>query len=308
MQSFQLGAGLNLNIADFILSKTMEQPFETQAPLLRFYFYILGSGRWEVRSPYRSGSQSTVDQSDRISTLLFYPRMEGRVCLAGQQRQFHLSICIAPSRLNSYLGGRLASFPQDLRAISEGMLDRGYSHTGPLSHLMHQTVSNLLDCPYTGSMKSLYLETKAMELIVHKLAQTMPEVNPGAGFCGLDRRETDRLQHAREILCRDLENPPGLIDLAHAVGTNHCRLNAGFRALYGTTVFDYLRRMRLTEARRLIQEEGLNVTEAAFKVGYNSISSFSKAFSEYHGFAAVKCRRRGISGPDCLSAASFRAT
>jgi AraC-like DNA-binding protein len=139
-------------------------------------------------------------------------------------------------------------------------------------------------------MEALYLEAKAMELVVLKLAQTVYEDDAENRSPKLDPRETDRLWHAREILCQDLENPPTLSELAHAVGTNHCRLNAGFRQLYGTTVFDYLRQKRLGEARRLIQEDGANVTEAALKVGYNSISSFSKAFNDHFGQPPITFR------------------
>jgi AraC family transcriptional activator of pyochelin receptor len=292
MQSFQIASGLNLHIADFVPSEAIEQRFETTTPVLRFHFHLFGSGYWELRSPHHTRSQCRVNHADRISSLLFYPQMEGRMHLPRGCRQFHLSISISPSRLSTYLGDRLVSFPENLRAISEGRMDRGYSHAGPLSRMMYQVVRNLLDCPYAGPMKALYLETKAMELIVHKLAQTAWEDDGGVKPLKLGRHETDRLWHAREILCRDLENPPTLSDLAHAVGTNHCRLNAGFRELYGTTVFDYLRQKRLIEARRLIQEEEMNVTEAALSVGYNSISSFSKAFSEHFGLPPIKLRKR----------------
>jgi AraC-like DNA-binding protein len=291
MRVFQIASGLKLHIADFVPPKTIEMRYETTAPMLRFFFHIFGSGYWELKSPYHTRSKSRMDQGDHISSILFYPQMEGRIHLPMAHRQFHLSISITPSRLNHYLGGRLDAFPPDLRAISEGRMERGYAHAGPLSRMMYQVVRTLLDCPFSGPMKALYLETKAMELIVLKLAQTVYEDDRRDKSHRLDRQETDRLWHAKEILCRDLENPPTLSELAHAVGTNHCRLNAGFRKLYGTTVFDYLRQKRLVEARRLIQEEGANVTEAAFKVGYNSISSFSKAFNQHFGQPPITFRR-----------------
>ena len=53
--------------------------------------------------------------------------------------------------------------------------------------------------------------------------------------------------------------------------------------MYGATVFGYLRKMRLEEARRLLEKGDMNVTEAALAVGYNSISSFSRAFSAHFG-------------------------
>jgi AraC-like DNA-binding protein len=290
MRNFQIGSGLNLHIADFVTTQNVDMRFETTAPVLRFYFYIFGSGFWELRSPYHTRSQSRLELGDHISSILFYPQMEGKIHMPVAHRHFHLSVSITPSRLNNYLGDRLDAFPEDLQAISEGRLDRGFSHAGPLSRMMYQVVRNVLDCPYSGAMEALYLETKAMELIVLKLAQAVYDGDSKNRSLELDSHETDRLWHAREILCQDLENPPTLSELAHAVGTNHCRLNAGFRKLYGTTVFDYLRQKRLVEARRLIQEDGANVTEAALKVGYNSISSFSKAFNDHFGQPPITFR------------------
>lgn len=293
MRVFQIGPGMKLHVADFIPPKTIEMRYATTAPMLRFFFHIFASGFWELQSAYPTRSKNRMDQGDYFSSILFYPQMEGRIHLPMAHRQFHLSVSITPSRINQYLGDRLDALPQALREISEGRMDRGYSHAGPLSRMMYQVVRSLLDCPFSGPMQALYLETKALELIVLKLAQTLCEDDHRNKSPELDRHETERLWHAREILCRDLENPPTLSELAHAVGTNHCRLNAGFRKLYGTTVFDYLRQKRLIEARRLIQEEGANVTEAALKVGYNSISSFSKAFNQHYGQPPItfrKCR------------------
>jgi AraC-like DNA-binding protein len=292
MRRVQITPGLNLNIADFVPHSSIDFQFQKTAQVLRFYFHVFGSGFWELRSPYHARSQSRIDQGDCTSSIHFYPRMEGRVHLPMAHRQFHLSISITPTKLNDYLGDRLEAFPENLQAISEGRMDRVYSHAGPLSCAMHRVVLNLLDCPYSGMMQSLYLETKVMELIVLKLSQTACEDDLDKGASKLDRQEVDRLWYAREILCRDLENPPTLSQLAHTVGTNHCQLNIGFRKLYGTTVFDYLRQQRLIEARRLIQEEGANVTEAAFGVGYNSISSFSKAFSRHFGRPPITFRRK----------------
>jgi AraC-like DNA-binding protein len=292
MRSFHLGSGIDLYIADFIPSESIEQRFETTNPVLRFYFHIFGSGYWELHSPYRSTSQNRLIHSDSLSSVLFYPEMEGKMHLPVEQRQFHLSVYITPSLLNTYLGGGLDQFPEDLRAISEGCVDKGFSHAGPLSQMMNLAIQHLLDCPYTGPMKALYMESKAMELIVHKLAQTLSvdKTKDMPRKAGPD--EMERIHHARDILCSDLENPPRLFDLAHTVGTNHSQLNVGFRELFGTTVFGYLRQMRLLEARRMLEEEDMNVIEAALSVGYSSVSSFSKAFSEHFGLQPVMCRKK----------------
>jgi AraC family transcriptional activator of pyochelin receptor len=293
MQSYRFGSGMDLHIADFVPSETIVQRFETGKPLLRFYFHVLASGHWDLCSPYRSTTQKRLTHRDGLSSILFYPEIEGKMVLPREDRQFHLSIYITPSQLNTYLKGCLDPFPSDLRDIAEGCLKRGFAHAGSLSPKMDRTIQQIVACPYTGPIKTLYMESKAMELIVHKLAQTAspPENRQPLGH-RLDPHEAHRIRHAMELLCRDLEHPPKLFELAQAAGTNHSRLNAGCRELYGTTVFGYLRRQRLMEARRLLEEEALNVTEAALSVGYNSLSSFSKAFSEYFGRQPMTYRKK----------------
>jgi AraC family transcriptional regulator, transcriptional activator of the genes for pyochelin and ferripyochelin receptors len=294
MQAFRFNSGMHLHIADLKPSETIVEPFGSSDPAFRFYFHILASGHWELKSPYRSISQSKLIRSNGCSSVIFYPEMEGKMFLPEDHRQLHLSIYIRPSTLSTYLGGHLDQFPKALIDISQGSVETGFSHESPFSHLMSQTLQHLLDCPYTGSMKTLYMENKAVELIVHKLAQTLTPDGKQDSSQKIERLETDRIHRARDILCRDLESPPRLSDLAHAVGTNHSRLNRGFREIYGTTVFGYLRQKRLIEARRLMETEDASVTEAALSVGYGSISSFSKAFYEYFGMRPMACRKRKI--------------
>lgn len=294
LQSFRFNSGMHLHIADFKPSETIEERFGSGDPAFRFYFHILASGHWDLKSPYRSISQGRMIFSDGCSSVIFYPEMEGKMFLPVDRRQFHLSIYIRPSMLNTYLGGSLDQLPNALIDISHGCIDTGFSHESSLSAMMNLCIHHLLDCPYTGSMKDLFMENKAIELIVHKLAQTIASDDKRDLPLKVELHETDRIHRARDILCRDLETPPRLSDLAHAVGTNHSRLNRGFRELYGTTVFGYLRQKRLIEARRLIEIEDASVTEAAFSVGYNSISSFSKAFSEYFGMRPMTCRKKKI--------------
>ncbi len=294
LQSFRFNSGMHLHIADVKPSETIVERFGSGDPVFRFYFHILASGHWELKSPYRSISQNKLMRCDGCSSVIFYPEMEGKMFLPVDRRQFHLSIYVRPSMLTAYLGGCLDQLPKALIDISQGSVDTGFSHESPFSQMMRLTIQNLLDCPYTGPMKDLYMENKAAELIVHKLAQILSSEEKQNSSMTTEPLEKDRIHRARDILCRDLESPPRLSDLAHAVGTNHSRLNRGFREIYGTTVFGYLRRKRLIEARRLIEIEDASVTEAALCVGYNSISSFSKAFYEHFGMRPMRCRKKKI--------------
>jgi AraC family transcriptional regulator, transcriptional activator of the genes for pyochelin and ferripyochelin receptors len=104
--------------------------------------------------------------------------------------------------------------------------------------------------------------------------------------------DLDRLYQAREILLQDLENPPSLLDLAKQVGLNDYKLKAGFRRVFGTTVFGYLHEQRMTQAHDLLTSSDLPVTEIANQVGYTSLSAFSTAFKKFFGIRPSSCRIR----------------
>jgi AraC-like DNA-binding protein len=56
-----------------------------------------------------------------------------------------------------------------------------------------------------------------------------------------------------------------------------------FKAVTGLSPGQYQKRLRLQEARRLMLGEGLNAAEAAFRVGYESPSQFSREYRRLFG-------------------------
>ncbi len=57
---------------------------------------------------------------------------------------------------------------------------------------------------------------------------------------------------------------------------------------------EYLRRRRLTLCAFELQQGNLSVTEVGMKYGYDSPSSFARAFRDYHGIAPGKARDKGV--------------
>lgn len=100
---------------------------------------------------------------------------------------------------------------------------------------------------------------------------------------GLRKSDAEALTQARDILARTWQEPPGLMQLARMVGLNDFKLKSGFKELFGTTVFGYVRRMRMQEARLLLEKGQANVSEAAYRVGYTNVSHFASQFHKAFG-------------------------
>lgn len=95
----------------------------------------------------------------------------------------------------------------------------------------------------------------------------------------------------RQLMLQDLAQTTELEALARAVGSNKRRLGEAFRNQTGTTVFDYLREMRLREAHRQLAETTLDIQTIAHDVGYSSGANFSTAFRERFGLSPRQFRQ-----------------
>jgi AraC-like DNA-binding protein len=120
----------------------------------------------------------------------------------------------------------------------------------------------------------------------------LDEVVPAA--CGDQalRPEVTLLLRARQILRERLDNPPTLTELARLVGTNQPRLSKGFRTLFGTTAYGFVRESRLRRARELLAETQLPVKTIALEVGYRGTSDLTRAIKGRYGLTPTALRKR----------------
>ena len=72
-------------------------------------------------------------------------------------------------------------------------------------------------------------------------------------------------------------------DLAKQVNMSVSTFHHHFRALTAMSPLQFQKRLRLNEARRLMLIEPLDATTAAFQVGYESASQFSREYSRLFG-------------------------
>jgi AraC-like DNA-binding protein len=194
-----------------------------------------------------------------------------------------VGISIEPDRLLYYLKDEKHMLPPVLRDILENNHDENFFRIRQITANMHNALNQILDCPHRGMTRKLFLESRALELIAYQLdnmaaMETSHEktqiIHPE------DRRQT---VFAHTLLVKNIENPPHLKELAKAAGMSHPKLNRCFRQVFGATVFECLRNERLLRAREMLEQQGLTVTEAAYAVGYNSISHFSQAYKKHFG-------------------------
>lgn len=246
--------------------------------IVGFGFFVLGGMKTRVK-----GVKKDFVMDSGQSSLFYFPDPSGSAEGTTKEHKVFVSIQIDPRLFYTLMEGEFDMIPADFRGIADGMEEKYYFRTSTITPLMQVALHQIFNCPYHGVIRRLYLESRALELIAYKLEQLVSAESKINKKFVLRPNDIERVHHAEELLIRDLENPPKLLELARAVGLSHTKLNFCFREMYGTTLFDYLHSMRLNKAKLLLDEGKTNVTEAAFFVGYSSPSHFIKAFKQHFG-------------------------
>ena len=89
--------------------------------------------------------------------------------------------------------------------------------------------------------------------------------------------------HAIHTLRDRFAQPVRIDDLAFIAQLSPSAFHRQFKAITSMTPLQYQKQLRLLEARRLMASDAANVETAAFQVGYESASQFSREYSRMFG-------------------------
>jgi AraC-like DNA-binding protein len=267
--------GVSLQWHDFTTERSLDWGASFRPRSLEFCLNVEGRGAVGNQADYvpsSAGYYAVADEPLRASRQARDHHQFVTVEFSNRHLQQQLADC--EGDLDPQL--RAAIFPQKERSI--------VSSARPMTSEQHQVVASLLRPPVSKPAQSLWYQSKALELMSHFLFTPKdPEF-----FCMRQKRVArDRVERTKELLARDLAEPPTLEMLGREVGCSPFYLSRSFSREVGLTIPQYLRKLRMERAAELLRSGRYNVTEAATEVGYASLSHFSKAFCETIGCCPV---------------------
>lgn len=99
----------------------------------------------------------------------------------------------------------------------------------------------------------------------------------------LNDSRSHRIAQVLQYLQENYTQPLDIAAIAEVANMSPSTLHHAFKDVTSTSPVQYLKKIRLHHARRLMLQEGLGVGEAAFKVGYVSQSQFSREYRRLFG-------------------------
>ncbi|MBL8653054.1 MAG: AraC family transcriptional regulator [Alphaproteobacteria bacterium] len=114
------------------------------------------------------------------------------------------------------------------------------------------------------------------------------KLGPAIRRLGWPDGQAARVARAVALLRRDFAKPLRVDDLADVAGMSASSFHQHFRAVTSLSPLQFQKRLRLIEARRLMQAEGASAGNAAFAVGYESVHQFTREYGRMFGLPPVR--------------------
>lgn len=268
-----VGAGATIQWHEFHVADLPARPKQNDAAHLEICLNFSG------HATFHGGRQSRELEPGQMAIQINRAGEMGVTRSAGRVHRF-LCFQLSPDYLRTRCAGQLDLLKAELQKFVCGEFPELLEVSAMDTALLGMRGA-LLDPPVTELARAPWYHAKVMEVLAHTIYR-VPE--PEELFCHRQRRQNaTRVERARYLLERDLENPPSLEMLAKDAGCSPFHLSRIFAQQAGMSIPKFLRMRRIERAAELLRTRKMNVTEAAMAVGYSSLSAFNKAFVEQMG-------------------------
>ena len=277
--NFQSGFGLIEYSCSFKESITIHFSVNKIHPL-KFMYCSEGSikHRFEERD-----SLHEIQQFQNV--VVASTAQNGHILVFPRGQKIHMnSLEISRKDFKAKIDCDLEHVDKNLRKVFRDLNARNlFFHHGNYSMAMSDCIDKIKVSTLDGFARRLFLEGKSNEILSIQIADFEDDVKTEPKKQILRKAEMAQIQKAAQILKAELKSPLTIKDLAKLVGTNPTKLQEGFRYLFGTTVNNYLNKLRLDYAKDQLMLGELNISEISNNIGITNKSYFSRLFkSVYH--------------------------
>jgi AraC-like DNA-binding protein len=270
---------------DFILLRFQNDTNEVQhvekqvkTGLIQFHFNVKGKGKFV----FNKGNYA-LDLNEEKSLLFYNPQKELPIHLEIAPKSWIISVFVSIKKFHTLFSSEAEHIP----FLSKENSEKKYYGEEDISPAMAIVLNQIFHYNQNTSIKNLYLKGKGYELL--SLYFNRNE-DPNAENCPflIDEENVLKIKKAKEIIINNMAEPPGLQELADLVGLNIKKLKAGFKQIYGASVYSFLFDYKMESARKMLDSGSYNVNEVGLQIGYSTSSHFIAAFKKKFGTTPKK--------------------
>ncbi len=163
-----------------------------------------------------------------------------------------------------------------------------FAHYNVTNLSMADKIENLHDRTFDGLAKVLLLEGFVNQILYSHIIEHDKALTNNYPKTNLQKKELKIVRQLSKKIMNDPSKNYNLVDLSSETGLSQVKLQEGFRVLFAKTVTEFIRHVRLENAKHLLDTTDYNISQIVYTIGFSSRSYFSKIFREKYKISPSK--------------------
>lgn len=214
--------------------------------------------------------------------LLYSPERPLSITLDLQEGQQVACLFVSVEKLHQLFVHDLDSLP----FLKGDQMNRPFREHDAIQTDLKMVLAGCFSSSRIPSHRQLYFKGKIFEILSYFFSQR----NDDQEACPFLESEGSvaKIRMAKQIVSERLYDPPTLAELSSLIDMNEYQLKAGFKKVFGASVFGYIQNQKMIQARQMLDTGTMRVKEVSTKVGYSNASHFIVAFKRSFGVTPKK--------------------
>ena len=243
------------------------------ASFIQFHFCISGS----ITFNYNKGTYNLKLDEGKFLTL-YNPEKHLTIDASVAKNSKVISVLIPIVEFHKLF----SSSSSDIPFFENKSLNQKHYSENLISNSILIVLNHIIKDDMDNSTRSLLYKAKIYELFSLIFKKTKEIDLDQCPFLNNDEN-LKKIAKAKDVILKDIKNPPSLIELSKTIDLSLKNLKKGFKEIYGKPVYKYLFDFKMERAKQLLSNGNLNVNEVSYDLGYSSSSHFIAAFKKKYG-------------------------
>ncbi len=276
---------IHIGYGDMTVFQDTELGFDSEMETVELHFALFGKTHtedFESKQSYLFGYNH--------HNIIYTHGFRGRSLFSANKNIKLFEINLTTHFFKQFLPRDVKYFQPFLQAIEQKKTSSISNHNFIITTPMQLIIREILGCQRKGVFKRMFLQAKVIELLLLQLEQMLSSHNET--FYSIKPRDVERMYAVREHILTHLNGSYTLTNLAQQFGTNEFTLKKGFKEVFGTTVFNFWSEAKMEEAKKMLLEGELNISQVSDKIGYKNPQHFSTAFKRKFGYVPSQLKKK----------------
>ncbi len=283
MRSYRIAKGIELVYSELESYEPLSKKESASVDYIEIMYIVEGRADFEMANRHvASAAQGDV--------CIFNSRVGARRCIFGDGGIRSINIIVLPDMLAETLNRIFETDEFEKKTLFRDAVKASSCLCFPATNMLKNIFSELLQLPEEyGECHRKLLIVQAIITLLDAKGRKSIDYRYFSGDAG------NKVHTARKILGEDLSSSISIEELAAKVRLNRTTLQRVFRQMYGVSIFEYRTQARMQEAKNMLLDERVSVTEVAGHCGYANASKFSAAFKRHFGFTPTEWKANNVT-------------